>query len=274
MNIEALYLRTQRSISVIIVFSLLSSCAGVSSRSDTADPFDLGLGLFRQGKYEEAIPFFQKSIENDADRAKAYLYMGRSYLNLNMWLKAVPPLRTAVTLSTGEMKQEVFNVLLDALMGAALFEFEKGDFDSAISRLKEVLDLKPEFIKARDELVKTLFAFGDKLISEGLIEEAISKYRDILKLAPEMFRAQKELIGLLFKFAEKLLSEGQLENAIKQYGEIIELAPDDLNAYTGLARAFFESGDYLKAMEAVKDALQKDPFNSDALSLFRKLLTQ
>ncbi len=274
MNIKALSLRPQRSISVIVLFFLLSSCAGVEPRSDTADPFDLGLGLFRQGNYKEAIPFFQRSIEADSDRAKAFLYLGRSYLNLNKWLKAVPPLRTAVSLSTGEMKQEAVNVLLDALMSAALIDFEKGDLDSAINSLKEALDLKPDLIKAKDELIKMLFSFSDKLMSEGLIEEAISKYREILKLAPEMLRAQEELIDLLFKFAEKLLSEGQLEDAIKQYGEIIEVAPDDLNAYLGLARAFFESGDYVKAMEAVKDTLQKDPSNSDALSLFRKLLTR
>ncbi|GBE38276.1 MAG TPA: tetratricopeptide repeat protein [Nitrospirae bacterium] len=274
MGLQTGRLKIQKLLFLTVAIFFIFSCAGLSTQSDTADPFEQGLALFKQGKYEKALPFFERSVESRTDFAKGYLYLGRSFLNLSKWHKAIPPIRTAISLSTGKMKQEAANVLLDALMGAALLEFEKGDLDSAAGHLKEILDIKPEFIKARDELVKTLFAFADKLMSEGLIDEAILRYKEILALAPALLRAQEDLIRALSEFAERLLQEGRFEDAIEPYSELIELAPEEPGAYIGLAKALLKNGDIVKALQTIKNALQKDPASSEALSLFREILMQ
>ena len=43
--------------------------------------------------------------------------LGRSYLNLGRFMDAVPPLRTAFDLAPDETKNEISNLLLDAMMG-------------------------------------------------------------------------------------------------------------------------------------------------------------
>lgn len=101
---------------IIALLACLSSCATISEHPAEQD-YDLALGLFNQGRYEEAIPYFRKSIEVEPKFGKAYLYLGRSYLNLGRFVDAVPPLRTAFDLAPAETKNEITNLLLDAMIG-------------------------------------------------------------------------------------------------------------------------------------------------------------
>ena len=90
---------------------------GTISQYRAEQDFDIALGLFNQGRYEDAIPHFRKAIEAEPGFGKAYLYLGRSYLNLGRFMDAVPPLRTAFDLAPDETKNEISNLLLDAMMG-------------------------------------------------------------------------------------------------------------------------------------------------------------
>ncbi|MDQ7787994.1 MAG: tetratricopeptide repeat protein [Thermodesulfovibrionales bacterium] len=103
--------------SVILLFLIASfvSCAGIQARQAQSE-FDDGLSLFNRGHYDDAIPHFEKATEIDPDFAKAYLYLGRSYLNIGKWKEAVPPLRTAYRLSPGETKKEVADIILDIIL--------------------------------------------------------------------------------------------------------------------------------------------------------------
>jgi tetratricopeptide (TPR) repeat protein len=82
--------------------------------------FDEGLALFNQGHFREAIPHFQRATAENPQLAEAYLYLGRSHLSMRHWREAIQPLRTAHRLSPEETKHEAFNLLLDALLGAAV----------------------------------------------------------------------------------------------------------------------------------------------------------
>ncbi len=105
---------------VVAAMLMLASCAGLRIFSQAQSEFDQGLASFNHGRYEEAIPRFQKATEIDPNFAQAYLYLGRTYLSLRKWREAIPPLRTALRLSPDETEKEVSNLLIDALLGAAL----------------------------------------------------------------------------------------------------------------------------------------------------------
>jgi tetratricopeptide (TPR) repeat protein len=109
-------LNLARIIFIVLVVSLLLSCAGLKSKTDVQEEFDLGLSLFNRGKYEEALPHFEKAIEIDPEFGRAYLFIGRSYLNLGKWREAVPSLRTAYRLSPEETKKEIEDMLIDLLL--------------------------------------------------------------------------------------------------------------------------------------------------------------
>ncbi len=218
------------SVLVIAVF-ILGSCAGTQIFPTAESEFEKGLALFNEGKYEQALPYFTKATEMDANHIKSYLYMGRSYLKLNRWIDAISPLKKAYSLAPQGTTKAITGDLFNAFLGAGVAEFQKGNYQGAIDFLKESLNLKPGSKEVLGQLGKTLLAFGTKLLSEKKIPEAISAYK-----------------------------------------EALDISPGNFAAYLGLAKAFFKSGDFGKALDAVKESLNIDPNSKEAYSLFLELL--
>jgi len=81
--------------------------------------FDMGQTLFNQGKFEQAIPYFERATVEDPEFAEAYFYLGRAHISLRHWREAIPPLRAAYRIAPEPMRQEVFNLLTDAFFATA-----------------------------------------------------------------------------------------------------------------------------------------------------------
>lgn len=202
---------------------MLSSCAGLFIRVDARKAFENGLTHFNQGDYKEAIPYFKRAIEVDPNFSDAYLYLGRAYLNLGEWFKAIPPLRTAFRLAPGKAKEEVVHILLDALFGAALSELKKGNFQGSIDYLKEALTLNPQFTKARDELSRTLIGLGSRSLSEGDISGAIAAFSEVTVISPENIDGY---LGL----ARSFLQKGDLLKAFRAIQKASDIDPMNSDA--------------------------------------------
>ncbi len=102
-----------------VLFTLLLSACSLRYFQPGEASFERGLALFDQGRFEDAVPYFQKATADNPDFGQAHLYLGRSYLGARRWRDAIPPLRAAYRLSPAETKEEVFNFLLDALFAAS-----------------------------------------------------------------------------------------------------------------------------------------------------------
>jgi Flp pilus assembly protein TadD len=197
-------MRTKKKLlSLLAVSFLLSSCAVLPTLFPGAQSeFDEGLSLFNRGRYEEAIPRFQKATELDPNFGRAYLYLGRSYVSLKRWRQAISPLRTAYRLSPEETKNQAFDFLLDALFSAAMEDFKIGNFSSSIGYLREVLELQPTSGRGRNEMVKTLVAHGGDSLSRGNVSQAITAYAEAVKLSPNDFDASFGLAKAFFRNGE------------------------------------------------------------------------
>lgn len=188
-----------KKIWVLISMFVLYSCAGLLIGSDARQEFEKGLALFNAGNYEQAAPHFVKATELEPEFGRAYLYLGRSYLNLRRWLDAIPPLRTAYRLSPTETKKEALDILLDALLAAATDAFKRGNFQGAITHLREGLALSPQSESLQHQLVDSLIGFGGQLLSQGKFSEAISAYTEVIDLSPNQFDAYLGLAKAFFK---------------------------------------------------------------------------
>lgn len=193
-----------RALPILLTLFVFASCAGISLFGGAQDEFDRGLALFNQGRFEEAIPYFQRATAQEPNFAQAYLYLGRSYLSLSRWAEAISPLRTAYRLAPAETKGETLNFLIDALFGAAANDFKLGHFGSSIDLLKEILRLDPNVVKARVELVKSLLALGARLLAEGAIARAIEVYREAVQISPQNLDAYLGLANALFRSGDFL----------------------------------------------------------------------
>ena len=212
----------KKTISVVIIFFLMTSCAGFITRG-AQDEFDKGLALFNRGLYREAITHFDKAIEIDPEFVQPYLYLGRSYLNLKQWVQAVQPLRTAFRLSPDESKKEIVNLLIDALFGAAVHEIKQGNLQESLSLFKEIFSLQEQSERSIDKLTENLVSLGGELLSEGKTTEAIAVYSEILKVAP---RNASAYIGL----ARAFLKEGDMFKAAEAIKNALEIDPSNRDA--------------------------------------------
>ncbi|HEX8948400.1 MAG TPA: tetratricopeptide repeat protein [Dissulfurispiraceae bacterium] len=138
----------RRTAAAFFLLLAVASCAVIGIGRAQGE-FDKGMALFNRGRYEEAAPHFEKATEHDPNFAQAYIYLGRSYLNLRRWSQAVPPLRTALRLSPEETRKEILNMLMDALLGGAVSEYSYGNFNTARAFLREAVGLDPENTKAQ-----------------------------------------------------------------------------------------------------------------------------
>jgi tetratricopeptide (TPR) repeat protein len=107
-----------------LVSLAMVSCATIASYQARSE-YDTGLSLFNRGQFDEAIPHFEKATEVDPDFAMAYLYLGRSYVSAGNYAKAINPLRTAYRLSPDNVKNQILDILLDALFNAGQSEIKK-----------------------------------------------------------------------------------------------------------------------------------------------------
>jgi Flp pilus assembly protein TadD len=119
--------------------ALLSSCATIKSFTPGRDSLEEGMALFNQGQFESAIQHFKKSTLENPKSAQAYLYLGRSYISLGRWKSAIQPLRTAFRLSPYEARDEIMNLIIDAVFAAAVNDPRLGERGSFRDRYKELL---------------------------------------------------------------------------------------------------------------------------------------
>jgi cytochrome c-type biogenesis protein CcmH/NrfG len=122
-----------------VAVALLSSCATLRSLTPGHDSFQEGMASFNQGRFESAIQHFKKSTVENPDSAQAFLYLGRSYISAGRWKSAVQPLRTAFRLSPHEAKDEILNLIFDAVFAAAISDPPLRESGSSGDRYKDLL---------------------------------------------------------------------------------------------------------------------------------------
>ncbi|MBA4389690.1 MAG: hypothetical protein C0399_01975 [Syntrophus sp. (in: bacteria)] len=213
----------KQSISLGIVMVLASlmlvSCAGLMMSGEAQYEFDKGLALFNQGQFAEAIPYFEKAVSLEPDFYQAYLYLGRSQLNLRNYGKALSSLRTAYRLSPEDFKKQVADILIDALLGAAFSELKEGNFQTSLSYIREVLSVEPKSQRIKDDLSRVLVAVATELLKNGNVREAIKEYMEAIKVNPDNSGAYVGLAKALFK-------SGDFMKALDAAQKAISLDPD------------------------------------------------
>lgn len=219
-----------------ILFSMVSlllvACAGVSISPEVRADFNAGLVLFDQGKFAEALPYFNKAAAAEPDYYEAQLYIGRTYLNMKDYRMAVPALRRAYRLSPDDFKSQAFDILIDALMGAAFSELGKGNFENSLTYLREVLSCDPKGKKIKGDISNVLVAVATSLFQKGEIRESVKVFSDAINANPDNARAY---VGL----AKALIKSGALPDAIEAAQKAMSLDPassDTLNVLKEMLR--------------------------------------
>lgn len=203
---------------LVIAAIFFVSCAGVSISPEVRADLNAGLNLFNQGKFDAALPFFQKAVAAEPDYYEAQLYLGRTYLNMKDYGKAVPPLRRAYRLSPDDFKSQAFDILIDALMGAAFTELGKGNFENSLTYVREIMSNDPKTKKIKNDMSNVLVAVATGLARKGDVRDAVGLFHDAIKENPDNIKAY---LGL----AKTLIKSGAISEAIENAQKALSLDP-------------------------------------------------
>ncbi len=164
--------------------------------------FAIGSKYFREGKYEEAINHYKKSVDDSPDFAMAHYNLGLSFLRNGNIDAALLSLKR-----TQELKPDL--VLTYFALGECYIQ--KNMLDEAIDNFKTSISLDPKN-------PKIYFSIGVVYNKINKTDEAISAFEKARELDPD-FSANRYQLGLVY------LRKGNYDEAIVNFEKFLEIEP-------------------------------------------------
>ncbi|MBI1916590.1 MAG: tetratricopeptide repeat protein [Planctomycetes bacterium] len=211
------------------------------------DPKDLwahsnsGLVLQKQGKPDEAIAYYRKAIDLDPKFAVAHYNLADALKEQGKLDEAVACYRRAIDL---DLKLADAHVNLGAVLKT------QGKLDEAIAFFLKAIEVHPKGAVAH-------FNLAVALEDQGKLDEAVACYRKAVDLDPKLAAAHINLVAALMK-------QEKLDQAIACCQKAIELLPNDAQAHTALGNVLNAQGKLEESIACYRKAIALDPKYSKA----------
>ena len=127
-----------------------------------------------------------------------------------------------------------------------------GQFSDAIASYRRALNLRPNFIEARNHLAQALDGLGGEWAAIGHWLEAAACHQQAIDIDPNFFEAHCNL-------GNALRSAGQLERSLDSYDRALHLMPQFAEAHCNRALALRLLGRAAEARNACRSALEINP---------------
>jgi len=246
-------LRTRFAL-LLLLSTLLAACAGLTLQNEIDGLMKEGQLLYAEKKYDEAVDKFVIVIGKDPTYWQAYLWAARAFIAKGSWKDAVANGKKAFELAPKD--KDTLPVFAQALFGGGADALKNGRFAESVNLFVEYLKLEPGNTKAWLNVGKAYLGQQDFRQALGAFAQG---------LAGGGGAERQELIRELLEGGVQAFASGKYRESIDLLREFLKYDKKDVQAWIGLAKAYWESGDKGKALEAVKDALKLDPRQEDAL---------
>jgi len=157
----------------------------------------------------------------------------------------------------------VFSSEASILNNKGVEEYERGNFEVALSYLTKAYELYPDNEYIRKNLCNVLLALANEKAKEYAYDDAISMVEKVLKIDKDNFFAY--LQGGAY-----CLSAGRVSNAISYLETAIRIKPGYLDAHELLGEAYYRDGDILSAKVQWEYVLQVDPTRKELKEKYDK----
>ncbi|HXR04245.1 MAG TPA: tetratricopeptide repeat protein [Verrucomicrobiae bacterium] len=236
----------------------------------------LGLALYSQGRYGEAILEFEEAARLNPSFAEVYTSLGQAFAVEDQLDEAISACQKALTIRPGfiSAQNDLCDFLLrsgrtnEAVVQCRLAVKLAPDNVTALNNLGDALALEGQSVEAlacfrkaleiQPEDGTVLTALGSLLFRLGQYDAAISRFREALKLQPDHAEIHNNLGGAL-------LAKGQTDAAVVEFQAAARLAPNRFEVRRNLGHALMKQGRINEAILAFRDALALNP-NSPAAS--------
>ncbi len=212
---------------------------------------DLGLGLAKLGKWQEAAAAFGTLAHRQPDSYTTAYFYALALQNSGQGEDAEREVRRTISLRPGSADAYT---LLGIVLGT------RGDHQGAATALEKATALNPASFDAQLYLGRSRYALQD-------YAGAGEAFRAAVNLAPGNPQAR-------FYLATVLEQTGDRDGALAEYRELVRLSPNDPRGYVGLGNFLAEHGETDEAMQALKHARELDPADFEATFALGRLLAR
>ena len=202
---------------------------------------NLGNALARQGRLDEAIFHYQKSLGVKPDNAKAQNNLGAVLTRKGRTKEAIFHLQNALDLKPRFFEAR-FN-MADALT-------RQGEYKEAAIYFEKALRLKPDD-------TATLLNFGVVRDRMGDSEKAMALFNRVLENDPENYDA-------LYNIGAISGARGQISDALTYLNRALAVKPESEDAHYLAAEAYFQKNDLKRAAAHFTRTTAINPQNLDA----------
>jgi tetratricopeptide (TPR) repeat protein len=205
----------------------------------------LGLALFADEKFDQALKHFKKAVASNKDDAKYLHNLGKNFAHLNNYQEAIKPLRAALKTKSLDLATEAET---QALLGQALEQTNQKEMGQI--HLETALKLAPDHAVANKILADVYF-------SQENFQDALPHYLKSIKTYPDDEKILLNLGIILAKQSSYTKAKGYFSKAL-------EINPESAEVLTQLAITEFQLKKFKDATEHFQQALKISPKTADA----------
>jgi tetratricopeptide (TPR) repeat protein len=189
--------------------------------SDARIQNNMGASLARAGRFEDAIPYYQKGLELNPQYNAIHNNLGRALFSVGRLDEAIHQFEKG--LEAYPDSAELYNNLGRALA-------QEGKLDEAKKSFERAFKIKPDFADAHINL-------GSALLSSGHLDEAAQEFKRAVESDPQSAEAHTYMGTALY------YGEGKVRDALAQWSKALELNPNLVLALSQTAHALAASPD-------------------------------
>jgi len=232
--------------------------------------FTLGTSSLFSGHFEEAISFFQKSIQLRPRFFAAYVHLGLAYSGAGRHLEAIQSYNQAI-----RIKSDFFLPYL----GLGESYYKTGNFSQAIEAYKRAIQYKPdlalahyglasvyahveryqEAIEAYQEAIHLNPKYAEAIMGLGVVYERLGRYKESAEKHRQAIQIEPHYAEAYYNLGVAYGYLGQLKEAAEAFREAINIKEEFAEAHTGLGVAYEKLGNYRDAIEQHKRAVEIKP---------------
>lgn len=241
-----------------------------------SDSFYAGIQAYEEGRFEAALEAFKAATELNPDYLEAWVWTGRSSLELGHSAEARRYWQHVLTINPEDARARHFIAVADAqerwgveaaqAFFAGIAEYEAGRLDMAVTHFRQALAANPRYQEAAVWTARSYQELGEP-------QNAIPFWEQVLALAPQDARAAHflQLARNQVRYGAEAASAfaqgveryqlAQLQGALAAFRQAVAENPNYLEAWAWLGRVYFELADYAEAAAAYEQALALAPDN-------------
>jgi Tfp pilus assembly protein PilF len=219
------------------------ACVDLSVAAETTSPlvnekqWEEARNYLAEGQAAEAKAVFETLLRRYPQEADLHLFLGITLLRLRDPQAAEASVRKAIAVDPDHVEARTLLAWIESDI--------RGNFDAAIAEYKKVVELKPDFPQAYNNL-------GVALKRKGELAEAADNFNRALERKPDFGAA---LSNRGWTFAE----QNKWSDARQDFEQALRINPQDDGALYGLSQSLREVRDYAGAQEALGQLISRSP---------------